>query len=130
MDEEETRKANWAAAMNSGMGPGGFYPTPTSIDIEKLSQMLQTYQQNIPKYGIESEPAEDISTPRYRNRMIGMRLRVPEGAMFPFDALETHYAGEKVFIFVVVDAKPVVFEDESSLFPSDALITQLRLIQK
>ncbi len=126
--DEETRKASMVAAMNSGMGPGGLYPIPTSIDVKKLSQMLQTHQQNTRQYGVD--PAEDISSSGYRKRMIGMRLRVPEGAMFPFGALETHYAGEKVFVFVVVDAKPVVLEDESSLFPSDALITQLRLIQK
>lgn len=74
--------------------------------------------------------SDGISSSSYRKKMIGMRLRIPNGSLFPFAHLETHYAGEKVFVFVVVDDKPVVLEDESSLFPSDTLITQLRLIQK
>lgn len=72
----------------------------------------------------------DIAFPETRKAMLAMRLRIPEGARFPFDCLETHWGEEKVFIFVVQDDKPVILEDPAELFPSDTLITQLRLIQK
>lgn len=75
-------------------------------------------------------PENDIAFPETRKAMLAMRLRIPEGARFPFDCLETHWGEEKVFIFVVQDDKPVILEDPAELFPSDTLITQLRLIQK
>lgn len=35
---------------------------------------------------------------------------------------------EKVVVFVVHENKALVFEDEAGLYPSDALVTQLRLL--
>lgn len=65
-----------------------------------------------------------------RKRMIAMRLHIPEGETVPFDFLETHLYKETVFVYVSVDGKNVILEDDAALFPSDTLITQLRLIQK
>lgn len=120
---EEQRKA-----MNMNAIGVGMLNSPSAPSLSELSAMLSTHKQSNAR--VYPDHVDDISSSSYRKKMIGMRLRVPPGAMFPFDALETHYAGEKVFIFAVVDDKPVVLEDESALFPSDALVTQLRLIQK
>ena len=48
-----------------------------------------------------------------------------------FDYIAAHrYAEGKVAVFVCNDGGYVVLEDNTDLFPSDALITQLRMIQK
>jgi hypothetical protein len=74
--------------------------------------------------------SNDIASPDNRKRMIGMRLWLPNGYSWSFDFLETHWHGEKVFVFVATGEQYVVLEDQAALFPSDTLITQLRLIQK
>jgi hypothetical protein len=59
--------------------------------------------------------------------MILMRLHV---SSFPFEFINAHLSGEVVHVFVITEGKPVVFSDDYPLFPSDKLITQLRLIGK
>lgn len=71
-----------------------------------------------------------LENKQYRIQMIAMRMRRREGEKMPFDDLHTSLGKEKVFVFVLQNDKPVVFEDDIGLFPSDTLITQLRLIQK
>jgi len=40
-------------------------------------------------------------------------------------------AGDKVHVWIITkDAKSVVLEDEAPLYPSDALITKIRLMQQ
>jgi hypothetical protein len=79
---------------------------------------------------------QDIHNSDDRINWIAIRLRVipEEGACIDFgvEHISTHYhdGAEKVFIFVVQDGKPVTLEDDASLFPSDTLITALRLIKK
>lgn len=71
--------------------------------------------------------------------MIAMRMRsnssgrVRQDAAYPrlFDFIATHrYTDDKVAVFVCNNGSYVVLEDNTDLFPSDALITQLRMIQK
>lgn len=82
------------------------------------------------------ERGQDIHNSDARMNWIAIRLRVlpDEGAYtdFGIEHISTHYTdgAEKVFIFVVQDGKPVTLEDNASLFPSDTLITALRLIKK
>jgi hypothetical protein len=49
-------------------------------------------------------------------------------ARLPFDMVKAWPTPTKVFIFVVQGEQATVLEDDKSLFPSDKLITQLRLI--
>jgi len=74
--------------------------------------------------------ADDISTDNWRLYALAMRLRVREGHKLPFQHLSTALAGDKVFVFVVVKDQAVTLEDDHLLFPSDTLITQLRLLQE
>lgn len=76
-----------------------------------------------------AQPVEDISVESWRMRAIAMRLRVAEGMKLPFQHINTAWAGEKVFVFVVQRGEAVVLTDDSNLFPSDTLITQLRLLE-
>jgi hypothetical protein len=61
-------------------------------------------------------------------QMIGMRLHIPPDGVIPFDRIEVHHGADKYLIWVVNKGQSVVLEDETGLFPSDALITQLRLL--
>jgi hypothetical protein len=64
--------------------------------------------------------------------MIATRLHLGPGDKLPFEFIEAHRSrcGEKVFVFVVAGDKAVTLEDEWPLFPSDTLITSLRLLEK
>ena len=63
-------------------------------------------------------------------KMLAMRLRWPDGQSLPLDYLGARKSGEKVFLFVVVNNEPVQLEDEWGLFPSDQLVTTLRLLEQ
>ncbi len=75
-------------------------------------------------------PMHEITNEHTRKMWLAMRLRLVEGQQWPFDFLETHLSGERVLVFTAIGDKHVVLEDASELFPSDALVTQLRLIAK
>ncbi len=77
-----------------------------------------------------SRPTSDLTNDVTRKNMLAMRLRINEGEHWGFDSLHTSLGKEKVFVFVVQDDKPATLEDDASMFPSDTLITQLRLIRK
>lgn len=61
-------------------------------------------------------------------RMVGARMRIPEGGRLPFDMIHAFApSNDKVFVFVVHKGQGVMLEDDG-LFPSDTLIAQLKLI--
>lgn len=66
----------------------------------------------------------------YRQKLLYMRLRIPEGSKHPYEYLSSHLSGDKVYVFVVQDGQAVTLEDSATFFPSDQLITQLRLLEK
>lgn len=100
-------------------GPG---PYALSVGHADLARRITE-----PYYG---KPAADIEDPRQRKQMLAMRLRIKEGDLWGFDHIDTALGKEKVFVFILQDDKAAVLEDDLGLFPSDTLITQLRLIQK
>lgn len=51
-------------------------------------------------------------------------------ASIPFQHISVHQGVATVFVFVVSDGKSVTLEDSPDLYPSDQLITQLRLMAK
>jgi hypothetical protein len=57
--------------------------------------------------------------------MIEMRL----GGAHGFDHLTVYGAKEKTFVFIAHKGQGQILEDDPALFPSDKLITQLRLIK-
>ena len=63
--------------------------------------------------------------------LIAMRLRIPPNATMPFEFIEAHRIDEdRVVVFLVHNQQPLMIEDDGSLFPSDTLVTQLRLLTK
>lgn len=61
-------------------------------------------------------------------RMVAMRMRTREGERMRFDFINAYKNGESVVVFFVHDGHPNFVEDDWGMFPSDALITKLRLI--
>lgn len=63
--------------------------------------------------------------------MIASRLRVPEGSTLPFEHIHAFKISEnRAGVVVVHNETAALLEDEWALFPSDALITKLRLLAK
>lgn len=73
------------------------------------------------------------STENGRRSLVGMiasRLQIPEGALCPFEAIHAHKLNDQRYVvFLVVGGEPLMLED-GALFPSDALVTKLRLLEK
>jgi hypothetical protein len=62
-------------------------------------------------------------------KMIASRLGWDAGEMMPFRRIvPVKVTNDMVAIFIVTNNNALIIEDETNLFPSDALITQLRLL--
>lgn len=77
---------------------------------------------------LASSMTSNITDATFRHRILAMRLRIREGELLPFQDLFTSFAGDKVFIFIVKKNEAITLEDDASMYPSDALVTQLRLL--
>ena len=78
---------------------------------------------------IQSDPySTTITSDLHRMRMIMMRLRITEASTLPFQHISTGLGGDHVFVFIVKGGEPITLKDDVALFPSDTLITQLRLL--
>jgi hypothetical protein len=102
--------------------PSVFAAAQHSILGKTLADIRREYESQ-PNKGIDM----DLESGGDRIAMIEMRLRMPFGAS-GFSHISTAMTEEKVLVFAVVRDQYTVLEDEIGLFPSDALITQLRLI--
>lgn len=65
-----------------------------------------------------------------KRTLLYMRLELLEGGRIPFEFLEFMRGEDCVYVTVAKTRgdKPVVIEDDLGLFPSDTLVTQLRLM--
>lgn len=68
------------------------------------------------------------ASPDYLLKMLHMRMRVAEGNRLPFDFIAPYKNGDTVVVFFVHDKNPTYVEDSWDLYPSDALVTKLRMI--
>ena len=74
---------------------------------------------------------ETLTSESWRRDAINMRLRNTQGSIPKgLSDLKTSFSADKVFVFIVTGDKAVVLEDEAGMFPSDTLITQIRLLQE
>lgn len=61
--------------------------------------------------------------------MISMRMRIPNGERFPLPHIDAYVTKDVAVVFTIDKSnRPVIIEDDPGLFPSDTLITQLRLL--
>jgi len=64
-------------------------------------------------------------------RMIAMRMRWNPGVAMPYTAICPAFADDMVHVMVISNKNPpIVLSDEWSMFPSDKLITELRLLEE
>jgi hypothetical protein len=56
------------------------------------------------------------------------RLRIKEGMRVPLDFVSCHVTETVAYCFVVSRGEAVIIKDDPDLFPSDSLITKLRLL--
>jgi len=88
------------------------------------------------KYDDSEKSLYKINSSDARMHWLAIRLRVDarEGydMAMGFEYLATHYITgmNEVLIFVVQDQQPVILTDDPALFPSDTLVTALRLLKK
>lgn len=74
---------------------------------------------------------ERPSDPSSLGEMIAMRLHLDEGSAMPFEHLHAFkLKSDKVAVCVAVDGQAQIIEDDWALFPSDTLITKLRLLEQ
>jgi hypothetical protein len=100
---------------NSGGGGGGGLSSGT---IRNDAWLSNTYTQ-----------MSDVGM--IQMRLVGSKSKYNYGEPKPFDYIATHRLNDqKIAVFVCNGADYCVLEDNVDLFPSDALITQLRMIQK
>lgn len=97
-------------------------------------EAVNTLRSNPYTHPLRQATVDGYMSPKIENRrdrelMLSIRMRVSVDDL-PFDDIYTSLGKEKVFVFVVQNDVPVIFEDDIGLFPSDTLVTQLRLIQK
>lgn len=65
-------------------------------------------------------------------RAIKMRLHVDpyhSRAIDWVEHIDAKVSGDKVFVWIIKDGQATIIEDQVSLFPSDALTTQLRMLK-
>lgn len=80
-------------------------------------------------YEINQVSTDPVRNQAGRLKLLSMRLRLPENAIPKgFTDLHTTLEGDKVFVFIVLRGKAVTLEDDAGMFPSDTLITQIRLL--
>jgi len=125
---------------------GNPVPSPTAAEIQ-LKQMeaqkhiavgIRAMQERkfhdlvtIGKSWVDEPPVlphrNSMETSANRRDMIGMRLHCDPNK-FPFPHFNTMYDGETVYISLVVRNQGVMLTDPASEYPSDTLMTQLRLL--
>jgi hypothetical protein len=102
---------------------------------EMFRQMVQMIDQplNFSNAGAAGVGPAQQRPPRYTpNEKIGMRLNTPENEKLGgFEYLNAVRAesGEYVVFILTSNSQPVVLTDDGNLFPSDGLISKIRLLQ-
>ena len=60
--------------------------------------------------------------------MLGSRLRWNSGVKCPFQKVVPYRVTDKIVVFIATKDDAVIIEDDPNLYPSDALVTQMRLL--
>lgn len=97
--------------------------------ISYMDDAVQSAHWSVIRNGIGMAAAPAIPSPAELAAMIDMRLRTPKGQfrfqfMMPFKVPNE----DRVVVFIVQNGQVTHLEDDWNLFPSDTLITQLRLL--
>ena len=126
-------------AFKSGLGGQVYDPEENNQMSMEIMRQHELMQQNYKKLMEGTTLQKTRPTPAHPQRedsfeqhpisMISMRLHLKSGDYFPLPHIDAYLGPNCAIVFVVTkDHKAVIIEDDSALFPSDTLITQLRLL--
>lgn len=112
-------------------GPQGYYRDNYLMgEYHKMRQQMIVPKSGSIPYPTPFEPARPLENPIARAQVLNFRMGVGEGEKIPFDLVETFYVRQSdvVFILIINKGKAVLLEDSAEQYPSDTLITQMRLL--
>ena len=82
-------------------------------------------------YGVNTTSPDPVRHQAGRLKILAMRLRIAESTIPKgFTDLHTTLEGDRVFVFIVLKGKALTLEDDAGMFPSDTLVTQIRLLME
>lgn len=117
---------DWGNIINAS-GSGTAQQTYEQAKMWKELMAQQAYQ------GLGNYPTAQNSTrPSWSlEQRLAMRMNVDHLRELPFDFIQPvkNEKGENVTIFALKDGKPLTFEDDPNLFPSDSLVSKLNLLR-
>lgn len=103
--------------------PGNPTTLPLTAPVESQGEALRRV---LASSSINDRRGRLIFTPREK---LFIRLNIQEGQHVPFNFLEAaKLDDDRMVVFVIVKDKYAAIEDDASLFPSDTLISQLRVL--
>jgi hypothetical protein len=94
-----------------------------------MSEFLRKHRPNMILHASGADMAQAVYRPPLHSLydMLSMRMRWVEKP--PFYHVDIKTAGEKTFVWIITeDAQSVVLEDEAAMYPSDKLVTQIRML--
>jgi hypothetical protein len=122
-------------SVGGGGGGAGTYPMPLLNKAEEDALTGAEIMRRVQAHNLMMNTPSVYATTSTRQwssrEKILMRLDMPDGYHIGFHHLDAvRLNDEKMVIFVVTDGKHCTIEDDAHLFPSDTLITQLRILRK
>jgi hypothetical protein len=97
---------------------------PTATEILQKMRAMQVMQEQIEyqkRANMNVTPMQMIAMRLFRNAKEGHKVH-------PFQHMDAFVDEHVAVVFIIHNNKPVTIEDDVYLFPSDSLITQLRLL--
>lgn len=94
------------------------YPAKPPVPLAGIAQAPMTFAAASPDWGPDAL-LRMLNMRLYRDRLEGKKQ---------FDFIAPYKNKDAVVVFLVHDGNPTYIEDDWSLFPSDSLITKLRLL--
>lgn len=119
-------KSILGGAWGDGMLTGnvGAYDAARRVDEEFKKQMAMIAMQG--SGAMPSAPAApSVYNENDRSKMLHYRLRE---TMAKFPTVHTAVVGDKVFVMITTTTDAAMLEDDIHMFPSDQLVSQLRLL--
>lgn len=125
--------------INREVNPGMYGPPPDPFNPEKdewgtpfewagMPDIYDIRDQNSMMNGRTLPSAMSMLCMRMKWGPYNDQRAFGESTGVPFEHLSIHLGKEKAVVFIVTAGEPVTLEDEIGIFPSDALITQLRVL--
>lgn len=112
----------------SSIAADHIYDAVRNAYINKKTGMITTTS-DLASTVYSASQTDPLGSSAQRLKLLSLRLRITEGT-FPksFTDLHTSRDGDTVFVFVTLKGKAVTLEDNAGLFPSDTLVSQIRLL--